>query len=234
MKYLGHIIGILGLLLACFFYWRSLSDPELVYYVDPAKLTVVRAGQSSKIVVKIDGDTVERDVTAAQVYIWNKGEDSIRKENLLSPLIISIGHKNPIIEARIKNVSREIVGVEIDQSEINNGKLGLDWKILEQDDGFAIQLIYYGDENDAIMLSATVEKQGNIKELGKEKEWVIPLMGILLVIFIMVDVARGFLWDRISRKVSVIMLFLSFIPMIIMLISIILYSSSLKPEPPFM
>ena len=165
MKYLGHIIGILGILLGCFFYLRSLSDPELVYYVDPAKLTVVRAGQSSKIIVKIDGDTVERDVTAAQIYIWNKGEDSIRKENLLSPLIISTGHKNPILDARIKNVSREIIGVEIDQSEINNdqseinnGKLGLDWKILEQDDGFAIQLIYYGDENDAIMLSATVEK----------------------------------------------------------------------------
>jgi hypothetical protein len=231
MKYLGHIIGILGILLGCFFYLRSLSDPELVYYVDPAKLTVVRAGQSSKIIVKIDGDTVERDVTAAQIYIWNKGEDSIRKENLLSPLIISTGHKNPILDARIKNVSREIIGVEIDQSEINNGKLGLDWKILEQDDGFAIQLIYYGDENDAIMLSATVEKQGNIKELGKEKEWTIPLAIISLVLFITVGTARDFLQGRISRKVSTIMFFISFIPMAIAILIIFHLS---KPEPPFM
>lgn len=156
-------IGLTGIIL----FIISKESRDLIYAVQSPKTAVIRAKQSSKIDIQVHGTPVTRDVTSAQVVIWNNGKKPIRRENLLGPqesLFIKTGPENPIIEAKSLKVSRkEIVDLKLDQSQINEGQLRIEWKILEQSDGFLLQVIYFGDEETPITALATVEQQGGIR-----------------------------------------------------------------------
>ena len=141
---------------------------DLIYFVHPGKTAVVRTGQSSKISVQLDGRPVTEDVTAARIAIWNNGDKPIRARNLLGSrhLLITTGPDNPIIDAKILKVSRdEVVKLVLDHSEIEVGQLKVKWEILEQHDGAALQLIYFGDAQTPVTASAIVEQQGEIRAL---------------------------------------------------------------------
>lgn len=165
---IGSVASIIGLMLAVYFYIASEKTRGLVYFVYPAKAAVVKAELSSRLHIELDGKKVVRDVTAAQIALWNEGGKSIRKENMLSPLVISTGPANPIIEARIQNVTRDVVDLSLTTDEIQNGDLKVNWKILEQNDGAILQLIYFGDFDVPIKATAIVEEQGNVRVLEYE------------------------------------------------------------------
>ena len=164
----GSILGILGIILAIYFYAVSRTSRDLVYFVHPVKTAVVQANQTSKISVQLEGEPVTEEVSAAQIAIWNNGKESIREENLLTSglLFVETGEDNPIIEAKVLKVTRDkVVNLILDQSKIGVGQLGVKWAILEQHDGAILQLIYLGDNETQITASATVEQQGEIRAL---------------------------------------------------------------------
>lgn len=144
------------------------AQRELMYFVHPGKAAVVRAGQSSLISVQLEGTSVTGDVTAARVAVWNDGETPVRAQNLLGSkhLVIETNPENPIIDAKILKVSREdIVNIKTDTSDIGIGHLKVKWEILEHRDWAILQLIYLGDTQIPITVSATVEQQGEIRAL---------------------------------------------------------------------
>ena len=125
-------------------------------------------------------------MTAAQIAIWNNGKESVRGNNLLSPFVIEMGLSSSIIEADIQKVSRDVIGLELDKSKIDEGQLGVDWTILEQHDGAVLQLIYFGGPLRRITASAIVEKQDKIRSMDhvrKGKRWkILPgLMAVSLI-----------------------------------------------------
>ena len=234
----GSISGVIGIIL----FIVSRTSPDLVYYVDPTRATVVRVNQSSRLHIELDGEAIERNVTAAQIIIWNDGKESIRGKNILSPFIIKTGPHNPIIEADIQKVTREVIGLRLDKSKIGEGQLGVDWTILEQGDGAILQLIYFGDAQTSITASAIVEQQGDVRGVEynrARKKWmkkgvlwgVIIPYGFLVFIIAMIGVCWYLLrleTEPFWRKMAVLLQIFW-----VALGAKIIYDWWAEPSPPF-
>lgn len=177
----GLIVGVIGIALAVYIHYLSKTDPDLVYAVNPAKATIVQADQSPRLQIMLDGETVWKNVTAAQIAIWNKGQEPIREKSLLAPLVIETGSLNPIIDVEILKVTREVTGLRLDKAKIGDGQLVVNWSILEQNDGAVLQLIYFGDVHTPITVSAVVERQGDVRFLKDDetKRWRLEVVTLI-------------------------------------------------------
>lgn len=166
LSLVASLCSIVSVPLAVYFYAQGREAPRLKYVVNPAKAVVVSAAQASALEVKIAGREVKGDVTAAQVAIWNGGKKAIRRENVLQSVVLATENEVPILEASIRKTSRDICEVALDSSKCAEGKLGISWKILEQDDGAVVQVIYGGPQKTGIAISGVVEQQKEIEILS--------------------------------------------------------------------
>lgn len=71
---IGAIASIIGVILAVIFYIQGRERRKLMFYEQPGKAIIAKAGHSSKIEIWIEGKQIKTDVTAAQVAFWNDGE----------------------------------------------------------------------------------------------------------------------------------------------------------------
>jgi hypothetical protein len=153
----GFLVGVVSLGATVYFGLEALKSRDLSLLVNPAKTTIVKAGQSSDLHVLYKGQSVSTDVTALQVEIWNAGKESIRPEHILSPIILQMSPKVPILEVRLRRISRPVCQIALDESQLADGKLGVSWRILEHNDGAIIQLIVAGPSG------VTVAGQGSVE-----------------------------------------------------------------------
>jgi hypothetical protein len=165
IAFAGSLAGILGIPLAIYFYVEGISRPDIVYYTNPVRTIVVQQGTASKLAVSYEGHPLTQDVTAVQIAIWNRGRQAVRKEAVLQPLVIKTNPKVPILEATVKQRTRDVVGLTVDESRIAQGEASVSWKILEQSDGGVIQLVYAGSPDVKIECDVAVEGQRAIHEL---------------------------------------------------------------------
>ena len=159
---IGSAAGVIGLILTIYFAHQSTKRRNLVFYVNPAQAVVVKTGEASRLRVLYGNEELTSDVTAAQVAIWNDGNESIRPENILQEIMIRTVPAVPILEATVRKTSRPVVSFALDHSQFAHGELGVSWNILEHDDGAVIQLVYAGPPTTKIEASGVVEGQQNI------------------------------------------------------------------------
>ncbi|MEK6286312.1 MAG: hypothetical protein AABO57_11265 [Acidobacteriota bacterium] len=131
----------------------------MTYYVHPSRSVIVKAGQSTSLRVLYKDKDLDTDVTAVQVSIWNQGKDLIRKEQILSNAKIVTRPLVPVLEATVSKPSRNVIDFNIDESHLSEGYVPLSWRILEQDDGAVVQLVYAGSSDIEIQVEATIEGQ---------------------------------------------------------------------------
>lgn len=167
---IGSIASIIGVLLAIFFFRESTRERKLTYFVNPVKSIIVQTGETSGLSVSFRGNEIKGDVTAAQIAFWNAGKEPIRPQNLLRPFVIQTKDNIPILESRIRKENREVVELQLDQSKIEQGKVGVSWAILEEGDGGVIQIIFAGGTSVDVSVSAIIEGQREIRsiEFGSE------------------------------------------------------------------
>jgi len=163
----GSIASIVCLALAVFFFFASKSNPDLAFYVHPVRTTIVKMGQASRLAVSFDGKGIKHDITAVQVALWNRGNQAIRMGAILMPIFISANDGSPLLEARIINRTREVAGMTLDTTNLDKGKVGVYWKILENGDGASIQLIYEGTSETQFKIEGVIEGQKKISEYEK-------------------------------------------------------------------
>jgi hypothetical protein len=154
----GTAASIIGVALAVFFYLSEQKTRDLTVYVHPIRTTVVKADQVSKLSLTLNGHPIQSDVTAAQIAIWNRGKLSIRSSEILKPIQLVVPECQ-ILEASIRKQSRDIVNFRLDTSHFTEGRIPLNWDILEQADGAVIQLIYAGNDTAPIQLEGILEGQ---------------------------------------------------------------------------
>lgn len=162
---IATLATILSIFLSIYLYVLGTKKRDLVYFVNPAQAVVVKTGQATQLHVLFDDRELKSDVTAAQVAIWNGGNESIRSENVLDLVKLRTSPSVPILEASIRKKSRDLTGILLDPSEFNAGVVGIKWKILEQNDGAVLQIVYAGPPNTEIITAGTIEGQLQIREL---------------------------------------------------------------------
>ena len=167
---LGSVASIVAIPLAIFFYLESREIPILIYSIHPVRTSVVRAGEASNLSISHNGKKISGNVSAAQMAIWNAGKKPIRENDILSPIVISTGGGQPFLEVRIRKTSRPTINFTLDTTRADEGKLRVDWRILEKDDGAVIQLIYVGDQNVPLQVSGSIVGQRDLREIFYSKQ----------------------------------------------------------------
>lgn len=162
----GTLASVIGVLLGIYFFLESRRERDLTYCVHPVKSIVVRAGEVSDLSVSSHGTELKTDATTAQIALWNAGKESIRAEHVLRPFLIETEGNTPILEARIRKQSRDIVGLQLDQSRMAQGEVGVSWSILERGDGGVIQVIFAGDTDVRLSASAVIEGQPEVRSMA--------------------------------------------------------------------
>jgi hypothetical protein len=156
---LASIVGIVSAPLAIYFYLASQRDPRLTYLVHPVRVPIVQGQKLTSLKVLFNGADVQGDIIAAQIAIWNAGAGSIRSTDIMAAIQIQTEGNSPILEATIRKMTRPVIGVTINQTQSSAGRVHLDWKILEKNDGFVLQVIYSGSINTKLSLTGDVAGQ---------------------------------------------------------------------------
>ena len=196
---IGSIASVLGVLFAGWSYLSTLRTRELTFYVNPAKTTIVKSGQSSDLHVLYKGQSVSTDVTALQIEVWSAGKEVIRPEHVLDPVVLVTTPKVPILEAQIRQISRSITRVSLDSAEIADGRVGLSWKILEQNDAAVIQLIVAGSSATTVTVNGALEGQAKIGSLDSTKIRSLSLFILRLALFFLILCAYRFVEAAVLR-----------------------------------
>lgn len=245
---IGSLASILGVGLAVFFYFSGRAQPELSFYVHPIKATVVKIDQASKLNVRFENRDILSNVTAAQVAIWNRGNKSIRTENILKPIVISTDIKKSILEARVIKTSRDVVNMSLDTAQLGKGKVGISWKILERGDGAIIQLIYEGDPETNINIEGIIEGQKEIEKVQysekikspqeqyKTSRWpkfIAAMMLIVLSFLLSILVVRNTIRDGILSLLKISSLVVLAQTLLFLILGIYYFIKSLEKGPPF-
>lgn len=180
---IGTIAGIVGVALTLMVFFISQRNREICYTVSASPTTIVRAGQSSDLRVHFKDKELKSDVSSIQILIWNNGKESIRRDNILSPISLQLVPGSAILEARVKKMTRDLIGVHIDSANASSGSLGLSWNILESADGALLEVIYAG-ASERVKIDGAIEGKLPVRQvlLGNEskiEKWQL-VVGLLL------------------------------------------------------
>ena len=159
VSFLTAACSVIAVPLAIYLYLAGTKTRRLTYSVNPVKTVVVKGGEASTLRVLHGDQELKGDVTAAQVAIWNDGKESIRPENVLSLVCVALRPSVPILEAKIRKVSRGVIGAALDGSRLADGVVPVTWKILEHNDGAVVQLIFAGSTQTGTEVEGIVEGQ---------------------------------------------------------------------------
>jgi hypothetical protein len=213
LEILAIIIGLAGLAYGL----MSREHRELVYAVNPIRTTIVSAEAcSTDFRVSYRGEDLGcEDITSAQVAIWNRGNASIRPENVLKSIVIFTDPEVKILDASVRgyhNVETKFA-IVYDKESWERGRIPVSWQILQKNDGDSIQLIYLGTSSVNIYVEGKIEgfdvvkridlglapKQGKSwTELYESQKisqiiwWTTVSLAILTILILIIDWRRGF------------------------------------------
>jgi hypothetical protein len=173
--------------LGFYWYYGSEKAPLLSYKVSPVVTELRRPDFDDGLQFSYRGAPLKADnITAFQIAIWNRGSQSIRADNLLQPLQLDLADGAGILSVRIKEATRKVCdfrlangndfmargmpGIEAsDEANLEAGKCGFRFRILEPGDGALIQVIYLGSAGQQVSVDGVIEGQKGIAAVEGER-----------------------------------------------------------------
>lgn len=167
---LGTAVGILGIILSMYFYAASKQSREIAFITGPNH-TVFSDSASFfdpgiKIISSKTGKEIDSNIYLNELTVWNKGNTSIRKTNILKPLKITYPQTTRIIGAFIIEQTRQDIVNATSSFTENSNTISISADILEPEDGFKIQIIYVNTTPQEAKLEGTIE---GVKDFYTEK-----------------------------------------------------------------
>src|SRR5438132_3491285 len=108
----GIVIGVIpGLALSLYIYVQTREARDPVFVVDPNRVEIISHERvaNSPITVLHDKIPIQGDVYAVRFFFWNAGKRSIRPENVLEPIQITLGDSgSQILDFRSVKASRPV------------------------------------------------------------------------------------------------------------------------------
>ncbi len=104
-------------------------------------------------------------MNAVILYFWNDGKMPIRSDDVLDPVRVSLEPGCEIIDARILKIGRPVTGIaKGDVIGTATNELPITFKILEHNDGAAVQIIYTGNPDAQTSLTGTIVGAGSPRQ----------------------------------------------------------------------
>lgn len=200
---IGTIFGIIGVTLSIYFYKLSVLERVPAMLVNPSRIHIISSERTMKVPIEIhskSGKVIEDDISLIKIYLWNAGKLSIKKENILKNIQITIGEeKNEILDHQIINQTRDIIeGALFTDKNSPKNAINVSFNILEYNDGLTIQLIYIGKPDSIVKISGIFEGANGFlqeDELLNKQFWPefmytilsILIFGLFLILFAKID-----------------------------------------------
>lgn len=160
-------VAVLSLLVALlswgftYYIWQE-SDFERVpvFVVDPSRTVVIDPSTVSEKpfnIIDKSGRQINKPVVVIKMYFWNAGKRSIKESDILESLFVSFNDPSiQILDSKIISFSRGVTSPFFKQS-IPESTFHLGFRILEENDGFAIQVVYAGDPDATVDILGVIE-----------------------------------------------------------------------------
>ncbi len=147
-KPVGALVTLLALIsfpLSLWFWWDSKNDPKLTYYVASAPTILARPDILPGLSIQVMGRSIVKPIYAARIYVWNSGRRAIKREDLLPSLRLAPASTTradiEVLWSNVAVVSREEIQPRLEVRP--DGKAVLpNWLILDEDDGFVVDVVY--------------------------------------------------------------------------------------------
>src|SRR5262245_39535918 len=82
--------------------------PHLVFSTPATRTVIADPTKFDALSIQFENQPVNTPVTALQVYVWNSGRGTIRRESLLEPLRLRLSPEARILQASVSLVSRPV------------------------------------------------------------------------------------------------------------------------------
>jgi len=209
---------IITLVFGYYFLYVGIRERRPTFYVDPMRTTILdkqNAANAPLLLLKSNGDTIVSDVTSIYVYFFNQGEETIKQQNIYSPLKIALGDSAEILDFKILKIARAVSGITVTRDTIGN-TLDINLKALEKDDGFVGQLIFEGNKNSSVSLEGGID---GVKHFESYLSTIDPLYFLAAtVIFLIAAYIFLILSRRNPQHSSKLLFFFSALPILYLLL----------------
>jgi hypothetical protein len=179
-----------------YFLYVGEKQREPTFYVDPVKTMIIdktTAADAPIQLLKANHDTIRNNVISVYFYFFNQGQETIKKENIYSPIKIKVDTSSEILYHKVLKTSRNVSGIRIDKDTVDKSLI-VHFDALEKDDGFVGQLIYEGNVDSKIFIEGGID---GAKEFKSELNSIHPLY-FLIAIFILL--VAGFILLFLNRR----------------------------------
>jgi hypothetical protein len=216
---ISSIISIvITIVFGYYFLYVGIRERKPTFYVDPTRTTILdkeNAAKAPLLLLKSNGDTITSDVTSVYFYFFNQGEETIKKENIYSPLKVVLSDHAEILDYKVLKVSRPVSGIEVTRDTLGH-TLNIDLKALENSDGFVGQIIFEGNKNASISLEGGID---GVKQFETHLWNIDPLYFLAaVVIFLIAAYVFLILSRRNPKNAPKLLFFFSAIPILYLLL----------------
>jgi hypothetical protein len=216
---ISSIISIaITIVFGYYFLYIGNRERKPTFYLDPTRTVILdkqNAANAPLQLLKSNGDTISSDVTSVYFYFFNQGTETIKQENIYSPLKIILGNRAEILDFKILKVARNVSGIQLTRDTVENALL-IDFKALEKDDGFVGQLIFEGNKNASITLEGGID---GVKVFESHLSSIDPLYLLVAIVIFLIAAYIFLVLSKRNPKNSPKLIFLfSAIPILYLLL----------------
>ena len=151
----GNLVGIGGIGLAIWAYYRTRQFPELSVFIRREQLVGADAKKGLKaLAVTFDGAEVQ-SVSRAEAVIWNSGNVPFRRADLVAGDLPSLRlpSGSRVLREFVLATSTPAGQVSLSQSQ---DRVDMSWEYLNPGDGCAFAIVYEGDASDPIGVGGSI------------------------------------------------------------------------------
>lgn len=154
--FIGYALTIFGFGLTYYIYKAPLKEVDPTFILERNTQLIVSKDLISAAplkIVKPNGEEVKSNVYSQTFYFFNQGKETISKEKILEPLFLSINDStSKILDFRILKESRSVIDSRLLLDSVSKSKVWIDFRLLEEDDGIAGQILYASDNSSFLPL----------------------------------------------------------------------------------
>lgn len=197
---------VITIIFGYYFLYVGIRERRPTFYVDPTRTTILdkeSAANAPLMLLKSNGDTITSNVTSVFFYFFNQGEETIKHENVYSPLKIVLSDDAEILDYKVLKVGRPVSGIEVVRDTTGN-YLTVSLRALEQNDGFAGQLIFEGKKDASLHMEGGID---GVKSFDTRLSNIDPLYFMVAMVIFLIAAYILLLIGRRSPKSSPRLLF---------------------------
>ena len=142
--WVGTTVGIVGITLAVFFYWRSqIASVITIQSHDMSMIGDDPAVFTDGVEVRYRDTPVPR-ITSSTVWMWNAGRKTVERSKIVPRDPLQLRFDGKILNVRIRKVTRDVLCFTAHASAKANGMVRLGFDFLDPGDGCVFKVLHTG------------------------------------------------------------------------------------------